>query len=148
MASRLTPMKLISFGGAMAAIAAAVGVYILAADQKGGFLQLDGWIATIAFAFGAVMALLGLVRRGEDGGQTTTMTQKAGDNSVQTQARRGHHQLRFFAIRRKTRVARCYCVGWPPGARETCRLFELPTYRSSRIDTLKSPVIGEKRVRR
>jgi hypothetical protein len=88
MVSRLTPMKLITFGGTMAAIAAAVGVYILAADQKGGFFQLDGWIVTIAFAIGTVMALTGLMRRGEDGGQTMTMTQKAGDNSVQTQAGR------------------------------------------------------------
>ena len=81
-------MKLITFGGTMAAIAAAVGVYILAADQKGGFFQLDGWIVTIVFAIGTVMALIGLLRRGEDGGQTMTMTQKAGDNSVQTQAGR------------------------------------------------------------
>jgi hypothetical protein len=88
MVFRLTPMKLITFGGTMAAIATTVGVYILAAGQKGGFFQLDGWIVTIVFAIGTAMALIGLLRRGEDGGQTMTMTQKAGDNSVQTQAGR------------------------------------------------------------
>ena len=88
MAARLTPMKLITFGGTMAVAAAAVGVYILAADQKGGFFQLDGWIATIVFAIGTVMGLIGLLRRGEDGGQAMTVTQKAGDNSIQTQAGR------------------------------------------------------------
>jgi len=58
MVSRLTPMKLITFGGTMAMIAAAVGVYILAADQKGGFFQLDGWIVTVVFAIGTVIAFL------------------------------------------------------------------------------------------
>jgi hypothetical protein len=88
MAARLTPMKLIAFGTAMAAIAATFGVYVLAADQKGGFFQLDGWLVIIVLAIGMLMALIGLVRRGEDGGETVTMTQKAGDYSVQSQAGR------------------------------------------------------------
>jgi hypothetical protein len=81
-------MKLIAFGGTMATIAAAAGVYILAADQKGGFLELDGWIVTIVFVAGTMMALIGLLGRAEDGCQTVTMTQEAGDNSVQTQGGR------------------------------------------------------------
>jgi hypothetical protein len=81
-------MKLVAFGTAMAAIAAAFGVYVLTADQKGGFFELDGWIVLIVFAIGTVMALVGLVRRGEDGDRTVTMTQVAGDNSVQNQAGR------------------------------------------------------------
>lgn len=81
-------MKLITFGGTMATIAAAAGIYILTANQKGGFFELDGWAVVLVFAIGTAMALLGLVRRGEDGGQTITMTQKAGDRSAQTQAGR------------------------------------------------------------
>ena len=90
MTSRLTPLKLVTFGGTVATIAAAVGVYILAANQKGGFFRLDGWIVTVAFAIGTMMALVGLLRRGEDGDRTVTMTQNVGDNSVRAQQAGGN----------------------------------------------------------